>query len=157
MESDGTSGEKICGNCEEKIDRNAVICPECGVSQDSARSNVRDPSERYTAAIIGSVGSFFLGWVPFLGPMIGGMIGGYLRGPNNRESALVGILANVIASIPFVLFAAFGTFAQVVEGTVDTFVVWVIICVFAIAYFYGLGAFGGWVGAELSNRKEPQL
>ena len=151
-----TSDTKYCQECGSEISTKAEICPDCGVSQDGNRvQQGRDPSNRFTAAIIGSIPSFFFGWLPILGPMFGGFVAGYLRGQDKQESALTGTIANIIASIPFFLFAVFGVFAQIVEGTVDTFIGWVFLCVISLMYFYGCGAFGGWAGAAFSDRAEP--
>jgi len=156
MQTESTSDLKFCQECGAEISTKVEICPECGVSQEQNQtSSQREPSGRFTAAVIGSVGSFFFGWIPILGPIVGGFIAGYLRGPDKQESALTGVIANVLASIPFLLFAIFGVFAQIVEGTVNTFLGWIILVAISVAYFYGFGAFGGWAGAAFSSRAEP--
>lgn len=156
METEETDGEtKFCSDCGSEIKAKAEICPECGVSQETSHTSQREPSGRWIAAFIGSIVSFVLGWLPFIGPILGGSLAGYLRGQNNRESAIAGTIAKIIASIPFFLFAIFGVFAQILEGTVGTFVGWIILVGGALIYFYGCGAVGGWIGSEFSNRAEP--
>ncbi|SEG36467.1 DUF5518 domain-containing protein [Halobellus limi] len=126
-------------------------------TQQSTETGNREPSGRLISAFIGSIAAFFLGWLPFLGPVIGGGISGYLRGKNNRESSLTGFFATVIASIPFILFAIFGVFAQVLEGTIGSFIGWMFAVVISMIYFYGCGTIGGYIGAEFSNRAEPEI
>lgn len=116
-------------------------------------SNTRDASGRYTAAFVGSLLAFFLGWVPFAGPMAGGAVAGYLRGQDATESVIAGVLATAFASVLFVAFAAVGLVAQVVEGTPGTFIGWVLLCGVALAYFYACGAVGGYAGAAFSDRE----
>lgn len=156
MSSDTNIQTKFCSSCGDEISAEADVCPNCGVSQTSGQSQQgKEPSGRLISALIGGLFSLFLGWIPFLGPIMGGGISGYLRGSNRKESVLVGTLANVLASIPFILFAAFGTVAQVVEGTVNTFVGWVILMIVVLIYFYGCGAVGGLIGSEFTSRGEP--
>lgn len=156
MEADKIDGEtKFCSDCGSQINTKAEVCPECGVSQQTSHTSQREPSGRWIAAFIGSIVSFVLGWLPFVGPILGGGLAGYLRGQNNRESAITGTIANIIASIPFFFFAIFGVFAQILEGTVGTFVGWVFLVVISLTYFYGCGAVGGWIGSEFSNRAQP--
>jgi len=157
MESADTDVEsKFCSECGNEMNAKAEVCPECGVSQETTQTGDREPSGRWISALIGSIVSFLFGWFPIAGPILGGSFAGYLRGQNNKESAITGTIANVIASIPFFLFAIFGVFAQITEGTVGTLFGWIILVGGSLAYFYGLGALGGWIGAEFSSRASPE-
>lgn len=146
---------KYCSECGNEISTKAAICPDCGVSQDGAGGSSNEPSGRYMAAFIGSVVSFFFGWFPFLGPIAGGVVAGYFRGTDKKESVISAVIGTVLASVLFLAFAVFGLFAQAVEGTPETFIGWVILCVGALVYFYGFGALGGYLGAAISDRDSP--
>jgi hypothetical protein len=154
---------KYCPECGSRIDAEAAICPECGVAQESAeRQTAPEPASRILAAAVGGVVTFILGWIPLIGPIPGGVVAGYLRGSDVTESTLTGLLANVLASIPGVLLAVLflflGGLGAVMEGDGGAavgLVVWLIIFALAFAYYYALGALGGFIGAKVTDRGEP--
>jgi cytochrome c biogenesis protein CcdA len=122
----------------------------------------QEPSSRIIASGIGSVFAFLFGWLPFVGPILGGGVAGYLRGSNRKESAIVGLMATVIASIPFLLIGAFVGFAnvfQIVAGQHQNpgsaFLGFVIFIMLPLGYFYICGAIGGFIGAEFTDRNAP--
>ncbi|RQG95190.1 DUF5518 domain-containing protein [Natrarchaeobius chitinivorans] len=152
-----------CSTCGSEIDSDAELCPECGVRQGTAQHQQKEPTDRYIAAAIGAVVSFVIGWFPLIGPIVPGVVAGYLRGENTKESAITGTLANVIASIPIVLvlalFFGLGALGTLVEGNGEAalgFGVLLIMVVISFVYYFGFGALGGVIGAELSDRGEPE-
>lgn len=157
--------DRYCTNCGSSLNPKAEVCPDCGVSQgdrDGMQSQ-RSPSSRWKAAFIGSVVAFFLGWIPFLGPIGAGSVSGYLRGVDNTESAITGFLGTFLASIPMVLFGALlftGIVVEILTGEMETAVGGIagtlIIVVIPLIYFYFCGALGGYIGAEFSNRSAPR-
>lgn len=156
--------ERYCESCGSAVTANAEICPECGVRIGGTEAAV-EPAGRWKAAILGGIVSFFLGWIPFVGPAAGGALAGYLRGSATKESALTGTLANVLASIPAVLLVGLFVFLGVLgAGTMGGsagaeaalgLVVWLFIFAFSFAYFWGLGAVGGAIGASMTDRGQP--
>lgn len=121
----------------------------------SSHTSAREPSGRYTAAFVGSVVAFFVGLLPFVGPMIGGATAGYLRGPDKQESAIAGALATVLASVVYIGIMALVGLAQVVEGAPGNLVVLIVSGSLPLVYFYACGAVGGFAGAAFSNRESP--
>lgn len=164
--SQGTLGpnQQYCNSCGSVIAEDAAMCPDCGVSLEDTEDG-EEPSGRWKAAIIGGVASFFLGWIPLVGPAIGGAIAGYLRGSDTKESAITGTIANVLASIPsmllVVLFFVLGIVGAGSDPTmgggevVAGLLVWLIIFAVGFVYFWALGAIGGVVGASITDRRGP--
>ena len=163
----GTAGpaQQYCNNCGGLISANAEICPECGVQVAEEESGGDEPSGRWISAFVGAVVSFFVGSIPFLGPVAGGAVAGYMRGSDTKESALTGTIANVLASIPLVLL--FGLF--MVFGVIGAasgpgggeaalgLIVWLLIFGASFLYFWGLGAVGGAIGASITDRRAPTV
>lgn len=142
----------------------SVDAPRPGQEHESAASTEEgdEPSGRIIAGIAGGVAAFFLGWIPFLGPMLGGVVAGFLRGNDTLEGVLVGLLGTVLASIPavllVVLFLTFGGLGVLMEGNGEMavgFVGWILIFFVSFLYFYAFGAIGGAIGAAVSNRRAP--
>ena len=159
--------ERYCSSCGAVIADRAELCPECGVRQgddasgDTA-SSAGEPSSRYLSAFAGSVVSFFVGWVPIVGPLAGGAVAGYLRGSDTRESAVSGLIANVLAAIPMMalaaLFLLLGGIGAASEGGSDVALglfLWAVIFAGSFVYFFVLGAVGGALGAALTSRRSP--
>lgn len=160
-------GEQYCSNCGAVIAEAAELCPECGVRPDGeqlsdATSSSNDPSGRYLSAFVGGIVSFVVGWIPLVGPAAGGVVAGYLRGSDTRESAITGLIANVIAAIPMmglaILFMVLGGIGAASDGGGDVALglfVWALIFVASFVYFFVLGAAGGALGAAATNRDAP--
>lgn len=154
---------KYCPECGSRIDAEAERCPECGVAQESAeQQTASEPSSRILAAVVGGIVTFFVGWIPLVGPIPGGIVAGYLRGSDVTESTLTGLLANVLSSIPavflVVLFLFLGGLGAVMDGDGSAaigLVLWLVIFALAFAYYYALGAFGGFLGAKITDRGVP--
>lgn len=159
--------EQYCSNCGAVIAEAAEICPECGVRSEprtaaGGETTGSDPSGRYLSAFVGGVVSFVVGWVPVVGPAIGGGVAGYLRGSDTKESAISGLLANVLASIPMIglaaLFLVLGGMGAASDGASDVaigLVLWAAIFAASFAYFFALGAVGGALGAAATSRRAP--
>lgn len=157
--------KRFCTNCGETIDSRADVCPKCGVSQGNSdnKQSQRTPSSRWKAAFVGSIAAIFFGWFPFLGPIGAGAVSGYLRGIDNKESAITGTLATVLASIPLVLLGLLfftSAIVQLFTGEIDAAVGGIlgtlIVLGLPLVYFYGCGMLGGYIGAEFSNRSAPR-
>lgn len=161
---------KYCSECGSEISAETAICPTCGITQErteqrrerAERRREPEPSSRVIAAVIGGVVTFFLGWIPLVGPIPGGVVAGYLRGADVRESTLTGLLANVLASIPGVvlvaLFLILGGLGAVAEGNGEAamgLALWLIIFVLSFVYYYAFGALGGLIGAKITDRGRP--
>jgi len=99
---------------------------------------------RSITVLIGFFPSFLLMVIPILGPTLGGGIAGYLRGQNSKEGSIVGVLTNIIAVTPFILFWLFIVSGSILEITVIS--IYVSIC----------GAFGGAIGARHWKRGESK-
>lgn len=159
---DGTdAGDAYCPNCGASVRAGKGVCGNCGETLQSDDGD-SDPTGRYLAAFVGAVVSFFLGWIPLVGPPIGGGVAGYLRGSDTRESALTGVLANVLASIPMLglafLFMLFGGVGVLSTGDGEAalgMVIWGLIFAGSFLYFFVLGGLGGALGASLSSRRAP--
>jgi len=158
------AGTKHCRECGVEISAEAVICPECGVELDGTTDTGQgsDPSSRILAAIVGGVISFLIGWIPVVGPIPGGAVAGYLRGDDVKESALTGLLANVLAAVPAILlaglFLVLGGIGAAVDGDGTAALgifVWLLIFAGSFLYFFGFGALGGAIGAKLTDRRAP--
>lgn len=160
--------ELYCRNCGAVIPEAAATCPECGVReagehQSGATSTKNEPSGRYLSAFVGGIVSFVVGWIPIIGPAAGGVVAGYLRGSDTRESAITGLLANVIASIPMMglalLFMILGGIGAATEGAGGDVALgllfWAGLFAVSFVYFFVLGAAGGALGAAITNRREP--
>ncbi len=168
MASDSPAvGTMYCSSCGAEISTEAELCPECGVRQKGRQkqqsSGATEPSSRAMASLAGGVVSFFLGWIPLLGPLSGGFVAGYLRGDDTKEGAIVGFLANLLASIPgalFVgLFLVLGGLGAVVDGSGEAalgLVVWLVIFGAIFVSFYGFGALGGVIGSKVTDRSAPE-
>ena len=113
----------------------------------------REPSSRLKASFVGSIGAFFFGILPLVGPIIGGAMAGYLRGSDGAESALTGALATIIASIPLLLIAGLTGLTAIVGGDSEALVSTILLVVLSGAYFYAFGALGGYIGSAFSNRE----
>lgn len=163
-----STDQKYCSNCGDPIALDAEICPACGVRQHRQRSSPA-PYGRWKATGIGG----FLGFVTLLiplvnlfSPFVGGLVAGSLRGSDITESALTGTLANVLASIPLVLFTGLffllvtlGVVSDPEMGTGEAalgLAVWFGIFAVAFVLFYVVGAACGALGASLSGRAEPE-
>lgn len=164
--SSPTAAERYCSHCGAAITETAEICPECGVRSQSqtsgGESSGGDPSGRYLSAFVGGVVSFVVGWIPVVGPAIGGGVAGYLRGSDTKESAISGLIANVLASIPMMglaaLFLILGGIGAASDGASDVALglfLWAVIFVASFVYFFALGAAGGALGAAVTNRRAP--
>lgn len=123
------------------------------------------PSSRFTAAVLGALLSFFVGWVPFLGPIAGGVLAGYLRGEDTKESAITGSIANFLASLPSLgiaaLFLSLGVLGAATssDGGGSELAVglaaWLLIFAVSFLYYWAFGAIGGVLGAAMSDRGYP--
>jgi len=85
-----------------------------------------------------------------------------LRGVDNKESAIAGLLGTFLASIPLLLLAALffaGAVVELLTGEIETAVGGVAGTIISLGipliYFYSCGALGGYIGAEFSNRSAP--
>lgn len=86
---------KYCKNCGSQIDDKAVICPQCGVQQESVA--VGDDS--------GSVGWAFLGCcIPIVGLIL--FLVWKDTKPNNAKKAGIGALVSVLISVSFYVATA---------------------------------------------------
>lgn len=161
-------GEKYCSNCGDPIASEAEICPSCGVRQHGQRSRPA-PYGRLKAAGIGGFLGFVVLLIPIVNlfsPFVGGLVAGSLRGSNTVESALTGALANVVASVPLVVFGGlffllmtFGVVSDPTMGTGEAalgLAVWFGIFAVGFGLFYAVGAACGALGAALSGRAEPE-
>jgi len=160
-------GEQYCSNCGSVIAEAAELCPECGVrpdgeAQSGATNTSNEPSGRYLSAFVGGIVSFVVGWIPLIGPAAGGVVAGYLRGSDTKESAITGLVANVIAAIPMMglalLFMVLGCIGAAAGGEGDAALglfVCAIIFLASFVYFFVLGAAGGALGAAITNRDAP--
>lgn len=125
-------------------------------------------------ALVGAAVMIFLTWIPFV-PVVGGAIAGYLEAeePDTSRSESsrglrVGALAGAIASIPAAIigfligsFIFAGWFGFGMMGGFEAgpafgipllgIVIAGFIFVGIILYHVAFGAFGGWIGAELSD------
>lgn len=163
--SSSTADDRYCSHCGAVIADAAEICPECGVRskpQGGGESGAGNPSGRYLSAFVGGVVSFVVGWIPVVGPAVGGAVAGYLRGSDTKESAISGLIANVLASIPMMglaaLFMILGGIGAASEGESDVALglfLWAVIFVASFVYFFVLGAVGGALGAAVTNRRAP--
>lgn len=156
--SAGTMNETPAGTTKQAPGGPANETPTGTANQAPA-----EPMGRVGAALVGAAVSLFVGWFPLVGPAFGGIAAGYLRGDDVTESALTGTLGNVIASIPLLLlallFIGLGTIGAIVEGNGDAglgLVIWLIVFAISFAYFYGLGALGGVLGAKITDRGTPR-
>lgn len=68
MAESKAADEKFCSSCGETIKKEAEICPECGVSQDSSSSGASDAGPDRTTAgllaiLLGGIGvhKFYMG------------------------------------------------------------------------------------------------
>ena len=158
-------GETFCNNCGQAISAQAEICPECGVRQQgvAAESNP-EPSDRLMAALIGGAVSLFGGGIlPLVGHIGGGVVAGYLRGSDGKESALIGGLSSFLASIPavglFGLILALGLFGSIADGDAaagaGVFVIFGGIIVLILGFYVVCGLIGGYIGAEITDRRAP--
>lgn len=162
-----TADERYCESCGAAIAEAAEICPECGVRAGNeerltGESSSDEPSGRYLSALVGGIVSFLVGWIPFVGPAAGGVVAGYLRGRDAKESAITGLIANVLAAVPMmglaVLFMILGGIGAASEGASDVALglfLWALIFVASFVYFFALGAAGGALGAAITNRRAP--
>lgn len=160
------TSERYCSNCGAVIADAAEICPECGVRLEeevgSSESGGGEPSGRYLSAFVGGIVSFVVGWIPIVGPAIGGVVAGYLRGSDTKESAISGLIANVLAAIPMmglaVLFLILGGIGAASEADSDVALglfLWAVIFIASFVYFFVLGAAGGALGAAITDRRAP--
>lgn len=104
--------------------------------------------------------------VNLFSPFVGGLVAGSLRGSDTMESALTGALANVVASVPVVLFGglffllgALGTVNNPELNTGETalgLLVWFGIFAVIFGLFYALGAACGALGSAVTGRAEPE-
>jgi hypothetical protein len=109
-------------------------------------------------ALIGGVSSVLLGFLPF-SPVLGGAIAGYLEGPDTNAGLRVGVIAGLVALVPFALLlflfgGAFLAFTPMIGsggGMVGAFslVALLFLVVFGALYTVGLSALGGILGAYL--------
>jgi hypothetical protein len=123
-----------------------------------------EPMGRYLAGLVGGLVMLFAGSViPLVGHVGGGVVSGYLRGPDTKESAIAGAVGGVISALPlgliFGLFAVLGLIGGMSGGDaaagLGIFVfVGGIVLAFLVLYV-GMGAVGGAIGAELSDRRPP--
>lgn len=164
MATEAVGSEPVyCGNCGSERTTETGRCPECGFEESGEGDlGTKDPSSRLLSAGVGALAAIFIGWFPLVGPAISGFAAGYLRGSDAKESAIAGTLGNVIASVPIILilalFMGLGTVGALVGGDGGALVglfVWLLIFVTSFAYWYGLGALGGVLGAKVTDRGDP--
>jgi hypothetical protein len=155
--------QQYCSNCGTALNRNADVCPQCGISQDSGKdAGGGRPSGRYISGVVGALAAVFLGWLPLIGLIVGGAIAGYLRGSDNKESAISGLVAHGLASIPlmaiigfFFVFGGIGVVASGDGGAALGLFIWAGIFVVGFVFYFVMGAIGGVIGAALTSRAEP--
>lgn len=169
--------EQFCSSCGGVINRQATICPQCGVTtRNTTTKTQQEPMGRLAAALIGGIVGFVISFVlglivSFLSVFValptGGAIAGYLRGANTKESAITGGLSGVIASIPtlvlygviLLFFGALGVAEgpEAFEGVAGVAIIGVVLFVVGLVLNIGLGALGGAIGAAVSDRQDPEL
>lgn len=101
-------------------------------------------------AVVSTVAGFFL---PFA-PLFGGALAGYFQGGTRSDGLKVGAISGVIALLPsaaigFLVFSVFGFIAigsGEAAGLALGGIIILFLAVFAVLYFVGLSALGGWVG-----------
>lgn len=123
------------------------------------------PSSRLAAVVLGAILSFFVGWVPLLGPIAGGVLAGYLRGEDIKEGAITGTLANFLATLPSIalvaLLVVLGALGATTGSDADmtNFAIgmgaWLLILAVSFVYYWCFGALGGVLGAAMSDRGYP--
>lgn len=86
---------KYCKNCGSQIDDKAVICPQCGVQQESVTASNDS----------GSIGWAFLGCcIPIVGLIL--FLVWKDTKPNNAKKAGIGALVSVLISVAFYVATA---------------------------------------------------
>lgn len=105
-------------------------------------------------ALVGGVAAVVLSMVP-LSPVLGGAVAGYLQGGSSSDGLRVGVLAGVVAAVPFAVgglaFLLWGAFLVGFGGAGhlgSAFVLALVVLtlVASAAYTVGLSAAGGWLG-----------
>lgn len=107
---------KFCKDCGKKINKNAEICPYCGVRQQNSVSSVVEESGALgvLAIVFGALG----GWLGLVFGIIGLCIN---KNPKNRKNCKIGIglfFGWLILWIIFFIVIIGGAAAAVSYGTV---------------------------------------
>ncbi|QPV62286.1 DUF5518 domain-containing protein [Halosimplex litoreum] len=101
-------------------------------------------------AVVSTVAGFFL---PFA-PLFGGALAGYFQGGTRSDGLRVGAISGAIALLPslalgFLVLSVFGFIALgsgEAAGLAIGGIILLFLFVFAVLYFVGLSALGGWIG-----------
>lgn len=166
---DAEQATKFCRSCGSKIRAAAELCPECGVRVSGSptprsQRGGPEPTSRMVATLVGGLVGFVVSLVlPIVGQFLGSGLAGYLRGDDTSEGAIVGALAALFATLPVAfLFVAFFGFisipamTEVGASALGFLGVPLVLLGIVLAFVAAVGAFGGFVGAALSDRQAPE-
>lgn len=108
-------------------------------------------------ALVGAVVTVVTAFLPF-SPVLGGAVAGYLQGADRRTGLRVGAYSGLVVSIPAFLLVVLAVTVFVAfpvgvpaRGAVAVLVFAVVIGLVVVAYFAGLSALGGYVGAAIAE------
>ena len=113
-------------------------------------------------ALIGAAVTIGLSFTGF-SPIIGGGVAGYLQAQSPKQGAKVGALSGVIAMIPllglvvigFSMFTAIPMTGHGLAGGVELIVLVLMLVPFALVWFIGLSAAGGYLGGYVQTDDQP--
>ena len=125
-------------------------------------------------SFIGGIISLVLGAFVPLVPLFGGGVAGYLQGGSRSDGLKVGVLAGLIAWIPFLLLMVVAAWVLSAlnlaipimgpEGIILGFIgeslgvlLIAVVAILSFIYFVGFSALGGWLGNYVKNDTDIDL
>jgi hypothetical protein len=118
-----------------------------GTEPSTADSLTGDDTTSNTVlnGLIGGVVAVVLSFIP-LSPVVGGGVAGYLEGGDQRNGLAVGVIAGVVALVPFVFLGMVAAVFLIAPGGARLLPLLLVFLVFGAVYTVGLSALGGVLG-----------